>query len=524
MSGYWSTAHNNKMQYFVEYERRRRRRIRWRNRALRNQGFIGAGLGIGGAAYQAYQNWRKPTVSSKPVFSKALVPYEPRGKPVMLPNPYKQTKPQLALPMPKRIREDTTVKMPRKYQSVYGSTRSRRYKRKTRAKRKRARTTKKTAHPLIVKRVYRGVKALTAKASRYGCVRRVESGGEFEDPDCVYVGHHNCPPREMFDMLCRSIVRFLFQEAGMDTAAWENRVAFANSANNPGMRLLVTYQPFGGDTVITSPVPFDSGDNFTLETFVTALVAQFRGIKAAADDARIFRIELQTLSPLRAVASVEASSTFVYLRCTSMLEVQNRTQSANDPALDPTRNLINDVTNNPLKGYLYHTNGSGFRPRQIFNTLDASQRVGMGFIANNSTGLITARATTTNPSQSKKPFHGSVFQGKVYINKVGVQPGQMIHDKITYLKKLKFDDLWRKISDDILPAGDGDRSYRYIGSCGMFGLEKRVNTRSSQEPNVRIGWELNQTYHMYIRGTKTRVIMPLVSVKSQADVEQNPAL
>jgi hypothetical protein len=371
---------------------------------------------------------------------------------------------------------------------------------------------------LGVKKAYKGTLAKTSTAQKLGCVRRVESGGIVQDADCVYVGHHDMPGQEMFDMFCRSVIRTLVRRAGMDVSSWESGLPWVSTTDNFALRILTVYQPFGGSTNLIPTSPFDIGGGLTLNSLTTGLVGQLRGIQTANPEARLVRIDLQTLDPNRTISSIECGSSHVSVKVVSKLMIQNRTKSSNQPAAGE---LINDVTNNPLVGYLYHTKGSGFRPRLIFNNLETDATVGQGFLANNATGLITAVADTTNPSQSKKPLFGSHFQGKVHVNKVQVLPGGIRKNTLIHLKKYRLNDFWRKINDDIVPSGDNNRNYRFVGESGMFGLEKALNARDD-EPDVVVGWELNQVYSMFVTGSLNKYIMPLVSIKTSAQVEQQP--
>jgi hypothetical protein len=432
-------------------------------------------------------------------------------------------------------RATTSKKMPMRRlvpakRSRRGTTRVPRKKRKYRSKsrRTRARTYRSRKLALGSRPIKVGVRAKISKAQRYGCVRKIELGGLVSDPDCAYVGHSTQPGVELSKMWARAIVRGLLRQAGMDVTAWEQPIPFASATtDNTEMILKVFYRQSGSSVGSndTEALPQISVTPLqTMRVISTSLFQQFANIVEADVDAIITRIELHTSDPAVAVAKFSAGSAKVHMRLHSKLVIQNRTRSSNSTQ---TGELVNDVTNNPLVGYRYGVKGNGFRIRNISasSAPDSNNQIGTGFIANNSTGLITARSVTTNISPSKKPLYGSDFSGRVTVNKIQILPGAIRTDTLVEQRTYTFNYMWSQFKDDIVEATTGNnqsrREYYYHGKSAMVGLEKLCNTRDAAEPNVVLGYELTKTYHMYVTGTTRKVCLPLVDIIGGTLFDQN---
>lgn len=395
----------------------------------------------------------------------------------------------------------------------------------------RARTFRRRRLAVGSRPIARGAVAKSSKAQRLGCVRKIELGGLVSDLDCVYVGHCTQPGIELTKMWARSIVRALLRKAGMGVTSWEQPIPFnGTTTDNVEMILKVFYRQNGGSANVGITSGFDTEalpqisitPNQTMRVISTSLYNQFNNIVSADEDAILTRVELHTSDPPLAVAKFVCASSKVHMRLHSKLVVQNRTRSSDSAQ---TGELVNDVTNNPVVGYRYGTSGTGFRVRNISNGTDTNLQIGVGFFGNNSTGLITARALTTNISPSKKPLYGSDFQGKVSVNKIQILPGACRVDTLKESATYSFNYMWSRFKEDIKKTTTGEaqagREYFYQGKCAMIGVEKLCNTRDGNEPSVIIGYELTKTYHMHVTGSETKYCMPFVDVLGGTDFVQN---
>jgi hypothetical protein len=386
------------------------------------------------------------------------------------------------------------------------------------ARRRRARTTRKTRQPIGVYRVRKGIKPKTSKAAKYGMQMVTENGGYFSDPNCVYVGHSTESPQTMWRCAMFAVFRKLFAKAGFTFADWKSKEGLDLVTNEQKLKIKLWFSA-GPDSVTQDARDFtvfdEANDTYNGEAQKWADDTQTNIMQNPNTELK--RVELQefrgdpTITYERNIAAMNFEDLSICHVTKSILRVQNRTQ---DDAT-ATASLVNSVNANPLVGYRYECRGKGFRvntQKNIAETTPTGETsTGEGWGANAVIGVILARAQFTNSEISKKPVLPSEFRAIKSVNKLTLVPGTIKEDKLVQIHKMKLNKFIDMIELFVRnPVTNKGLEFENYGKSAMIGVEKAMQTGEEAGLNVKIGWQLDRNYSCYVTEHKSMVAQRLV--------------
>lgn len=377
-------------------------------------------------------------------------------------------------------------------------------------------------HGKAAKRFKKARRVKRSKYRKLGSEFRYEIGGVLEDNQCVYVGHSTTGGEHWIEMFCRNIVRDLYRMKGTEFASWEQ-----DWIDNMEWRII--YFLDIDSTTSESVISFQNNDSTSFGTTYAAL-AQWMGreihdrFKADhAVDANIHKVpqfkEFLILNGVDVEARIRAGDYYHTFCVESTLLLQNRSL-ATASTVDPTRYLVNDVSNNPLIGRQYIGKGAGFYPKRR----EDPQLNYQSFFPDLTEGVILAESAHNMPDDTQKPVPGTYFKNCKKSSRVTLNPGAI---KKHFLKTMlrmscqrfnaRFLNAWLTYSLGTTPPIQKAIQLN-VGNCAMFGLEKLLNSRRD-EGLVSVAWELNQTFKCYGHYNKYASTAPITSVGS---VETRP--
>jgi len=177
----------------------------------------------------------------------------------------------------------------------------------------------------------------------------------------------------------------------------------------------------------------------------------------------------------------------------SALAIQNLTLAA--AGADVNDELSTNVENNPLKGRIYRSTrmSNGLVPKYKPNTSTATFQ---NMIADNNTGAIVENASNMGSGLYAKP-PDPYFLTSTAASLVFMQPCHIKKDTINVVNRMNIDRfsklfgnaMWRN-ANQANPYVDCWIAY---GIAHVIALEKVLDSGSSEQ-NIRLGYELTQTY------------------------------
>ena len=336
--------------------------------------------------------------------------------------------------------------------------------------------------------------------SKYGVIRTVESGAVLSGPDCVYVGH-TFGVYSLWQTTLSAIIRRLFEKAGISIKTMLDKVqgdSGGTYTTSPG-DVQITHQNFNGGAlqVLTYPIPADS----TFEEVMQGLQTLLYSAISATDTS--FQFSMIRWHPSKDAtegytmnAQIDLSMAKVHFGCYSSLTLQNRTSSSSAAGQDETSAL--DVANNPVQGKSYAGGGNGATLRGFNNSLNVAVPIG-----DPTNGVISPSLGALTPEQFliyKRPASANAFNFVKKTGSVRLGPGALKKDHLKFDQSMLINTLLRRIKPmlDVSQAAALITPIRSgISSFNMFGFEKMCNTRTL-EPDIDIGYEINQTYRARI--------------------------
>lgn len=326
-------------------------------------------------------------------------------------------------------------------------------------------------------------------SSPFGTERRVQ-----------YLGHSTMNRDEISASVARAVVRKLAMMAKLQFQSWTDVIA----AGTGGYKIRLRYYPSLQSTVVTTVTTPAQGGLASWQSFADAFETLMVGMATGnADIPEAVEIQLMRENPLgagdpiddRAIASLNAKDLKLHLYMTSAMRIQNRTLASNEVDDDMADNR-NDIENNPLVGrrYMYRGNAtyemSDKTSRQV-NHLTAS--VDNGFIE-------FVPQTAAELTRWHKPPSGSYLYNCFKNSKITLKPGEIKKSYLKTEKTMKFQQfiyLFRgQLSQKLASSNDPVRCK--FGVSEFLGLEKVLDSRSSIEAPISLGWQIDFCVGSYV--------------------------
>jgi len=330
--------------------------------------------------------------------------------------------------------------------------------------------------------------------NKRGSVSKMESGGTVTGAQCVYVGH-STNGDQVWRSVGRALVKELYKQAGYDIISWEDPIPFA-AAEEHFLTMDFFINP--DDPIVTVGGVPSYGVGTTFDDVSNGIVVELSNANrgyAANSGLELQRIILfngdSTANNRTLLGSIQLSSFMLNIEISSKLKVQNSTL-AHD-GTDENDELSTDVRNNPVHGKVYHSKGwtNGF-------TMTFRERTSAptfyGFTPEYDSPLISQDGSALAQKQLLKPPGGYTF--KANATACRMNPGDIKYDKWFFSCKIGFNNFVKKMSDmlnRITAPSASPMVAADFGRVGMIGLEKLLDTRTSEAP-LLIGYEIEQVY------------------------------
>lgn len=327
-----------------------------------------------------------------------------------------------------------------------------------------------------------------AKLVREAVRFTVEKGGVETSPDCAYVGH-SAGLSNVLRVLSRTLVCALFRKAGYVIQDIEHRPAGIEGGVVPAYNWVIEYQ-YRNDTLsplTTSTVNVASTGNF--RAISDALEASMlTDITALSTLTEFFTCSLTNSTESRPMSQIYLEHLMVHIGFTSKLNVQNQTLGAGAGDNEST-----DVTNNPLNGYEYYGEGTGFGLALVNNPVFSVPTL----IADVNSGVISfdpnaPNSTTEQVLLMKRPPGVSAMTGCKSRGKIALAPGGIKYSYIKYSRVMSFNN-WIK---GIYPFLRSTEAKSDLFLSKVLAMEKLCRTGVSVN-EISIGYECNQSYMGY---------------------------
>jgi hypothetical protein len=312
-------------------------------------------------------------------------------------------------------------------------------------------------------------------------------------PDCAYVGHSFAPFR-ILGGFCAAMVRLLFEKQGHSVRTMEDKIR-----GNLDIPYTVTsgimeytYRTTANASFILKAITPDING-----TYEDLALLFYTDLMSLANTVQYDLIELRWkgkesgASP-RVVIDLTAAK--VHMSHMSYASLQNRTTAKTGTA-DESSML--DVANNPLEGKSYSGSGTGAQIR--FN--NSAITLLSGFVCDTSTGSIEFNVNGPNVEPEmytilRRPPLASAFGYVKKSGKVRLSPGSIRKSVLKFQRSMGVNNFMYAMRNYMNQTVSTDIRIP-MGSFQFFAFEKLCNT-DTDEPDITIGMEVNQTYRTYI--------------------------
>jgi hypothetical protein len=334
------------------------------------------------------------------------------------------------------------------------------------------------------------------KKMEWGGTATSDKGGAIADQRVLYVGHSTMNRTQIYEIVCRAIVRKLFMMADINITNWNDNIAVPNG----NYTIAVLSFDNAVDTTIngTATSTLTSSSTYSdavvaLETAIRSRYANTAGAARSTVQMQRFTLEYENSAGKMVVAKLDVNNSTLTLNVVSKFAIQNRTKVGLPAATDDDDvENANNIENNPLVGYRYTYSGNQPMLRGLNTGREAGQfmpGIGNGFVS-------FVPSTTEQLFSFHHPPAPSKFRNVTKYSKVHLAPGDIKTSTLVYQKKFYMQKFFELFKDELSAIGATDNNVRRssLGISEFIGLSKKLDSRSAQEPVIETGWELTQTF------------------------------
>ena len=351
-----------------------------------------------------------------------------------------------------------------------------------------------------------------SKFVKLGALMRTEKGGIAEWDKCVYIGHSTCASEKIMTIAFQALVRMLAKKIGHDFESFKE--PFGRVLNRPATaigEIKLYYTLNSGDGLLEN-VHIITQDQ-TYESIAADLLTDVKGHFSGAIPTEYHLKYLEWypyiqgagLTSLVPLVKIKMENVKIHVQASSELTLQNRTL-ANSGANPEQHDSMLDVENNPIEGYSYKAKYSGLRMR-FRNSAGNNHPV---MFADQDSGVITLDPDNPNLSTEEKdllqrPPGTQAFFGVQKSAKQRLSPGGLRRSKIASTKECYFNRLIQTFKQYLHDGGH--KQMEYFGDSRVFAWEKMMHTTDATEPNMSIGYEINNFYRGYCYEQSSKILV-----------------
>jgi len=341
-----------------------------------------------------------------------------------------------------------------------------------------------------------------------GCVEHIERGGVMSDSQCIYLGCTNSPMEKVLENISRCIIKELFKQAGIAIVDWS--LGPDDLLTDTGFKISHTYYETSDSAdPQVAPVSQNILGTSTYSGIVTQFVTLLRTLYGVGVPSYPinFTMNSRTINPTlegAIVATVVCDQFSFKMANSSCLLIQNRTL-----AEGTDNNIDENITNNPITGFVYQTKTNGFIPRQRGSVTAAG-----GFLPDQITGIVN-RPHGIDERNLIKPPKPHYFRGVVRAAAISLKPGEIKKHSIYYAKQYNLSTFLVKHNTALTST----KKQTFLGTSMLFAMEKLLDARNETSP-INIGYEVNTNLKFTYKYTKKIMTQPLRLVDLTPIAEQ----
>lgn len=363
-----------------------------------------------------------------------------------------------------------------------------------------------------------------AKNTKHQTSFTTEFGSFLEQGTVIYVGHGIAPERILLS-LCYAITRKLFNKVGHQISSMQSNFRGDNAHNwsdaaDRQLMLVLCYRTNVQNAMKSDATTLTTA-LFTYADVADKLRERIEALSTGLQEQFILSaVELRTLNGtgpttyFQPEAIVRTDNAFIKMSCYSEMTVQN--QSVGTAATD---DQITDVTNNPLQGKLFETSRPGFQLRnwqQVPDTatagvLDTQNSVGNtnnfwptyqgGAISFNYDAAGGLDYSNQIKNTLRRPPSASAWAGRVKQSNVNIDPGAIKKTSFTWTGTMSVTTFLNKMAPFLQNHASATIPFN-LGKAQLFSFEKTCKTGQQAEQELKVGYEIQQTYRCSLFSSK----------------------
>lgn len=344
--------------------------------------------------------------------------------------------------------------------------------------------------------------------AKNGSSKTVENGGTYTvgGQETMYIGHGPAVA-EVWDAALRAVMKELMKQAKLHIDHWDEAVEFPPVVDS--LKILYTFiaNPAVSSATVDGTISIVSPDTYQdVNTKLKNAIAASIGASYGAEFVyfRLYQTDAASADSTQ-LAKINVKDFMLRYEFKSYMRLQNQTLAN---TLSDDLDAMN-VANNPIIGKLYEgtmrLNGfrwSTSRPLPMANT----------FIADKASGIIKAKSSTDVTTILAKPPPGWWF-GTKKVRTVKENPGAVFENRIYTKQSISFNRLVQELQTFV---NDATHQLMKFGQCSMFGLEKMLDSGRSTGEDIKIGYELAQTYNCAGKYTERVKSAPIIYIGTAA--------
>lgn len=357
----------------------------------------------------------------------------------------------------------------------------------------------------------RGRSVRPSKFAKQGFKMRTEAGGSVSQDKCVYIGHSTGAMSKLSRTFWHSVVRALMARAGHRFSSFKERISPEATVKIGTVRIDYAFNMEGTETQsITCNLSVTDTYEILAQTMETNWITTCGGATSH---------EAPRLRAVRFIAQADEASgadvhefkldmtrsTFTF-SVSSNMKIQNRTLASTGAGDTEHQYHSNSVENNPLQGKSYFKVGNGY----IFKWSDDSDNT-FKLIADSASSLITgdpdnATLSTALTDVLSRPPSATSFHGVKASGAVRLGPGVIKSSNLKYTKTLSVAQFLKAMIHYYEATGVTNELFP-MATSRMFAFEKMMHTDDADEPDMNIGYEINNFYQGVISTRSPTIVV-----------------